>query len=100
MSTADAKKQLIATAREMFDLGFNLVPLGAAKAPAVAKGYLNRPLGDVTSEAMDAIRSDRSTGLGVVCNVKSVREHDGETFILTALELEGKATASEDFLTE
>ena len=100
MSTADAKKQLIATAREMFDLGFNLVPLGAAKAPAVAKGYLNRPLKDVTSEAMDAVRSDRSTGLGVVCNVKSLREHDGGSFILTALELEGKATASEDFLIE
>ena len=93
-----SNRELLATAHELDDLGFTLLPVGAKKVVALESHYLDNTPADLTEGALKQVREGAVSGLAFLRGPRSTRDRaDGGCEFVGVLELEGRAVASEAF---
>ncbi|WP_159619429.1 hypothetical protein [Arthrobacter zhaoguopingii] len=98
----DPAQRLEETALELTKAGFLIHALAAEKRPAHPKGFMDGDEAVIRSseEALLKVVKRETTGISVFAGTKALYERGGKSFILTAFEFEGKASADPEFCTE
>lgn len=76
--------------------------VGAKKMPAHQAGFMGSPevIRDTSEIALGRIASGTATGMSVITNGKALYGEAPDTYLLTALEHEGRAVADPEFMAE
>lgn len=85
------QRQLLEAAEELVDAGFQLVPIGSNKVPALAKGeYAAAAPAALTKKTLDLIETEKVTGFRIELGSRgAIAQDDGTVLVPLAIEREG-----------